>query len=82
MDVLDQLLEQARTRQALPDPPIRRLLRTRAGLTQAELAVVLGVDRVAVSRYESGGRTPRGAVRERYVAALARLAAEEVMPHS
>jgi HTH-type transcriptional regulator/antitoxin MqsA len=78
MDVLDQLLERARVRQILPDPQIRRLLRTRAGLSQADVANALGVGRVAVTRYESGQRTPRGELAERYVRLLERLAREEV----
>ncbi len=32
--------------------------RIRAGMTQAELAEKLGVDRVAITRYENGNRGP------------------------
>jgi HTH-type transcriptional regulator/antitoxin MqsA len=75
---LDQLLERAHVRRSLPEPQIRRLLRTRAGLSQSELADVLGVGRVAVTRWENGQRTPRGELAERYLALLERLAREEV----
>lgn len=78
MDVLDQLLDQARVRRGLPDPHIRRLLRVQAGLSQAEVARALGIGRVAVTRYESGQRTPRGQLCVAYVRLLRRLAREEV----
>ena len=55
---------------------MRRFLRERAGLSQLELADVVGVTPPAVSRWETGSRTPRGAVLVSYVAALDRLAAE------
>jgi transcriptional regulator with XRE-family HTH domain len=73
MDLLDAALTHARGRR-LPDPGIRRLLREQAGLSQDELAGVLGVSRPAVTRWELGQRTPRGDLAERYAAALDRLA--------
>ena len=73
MDLLDAALTHARRRR-LPDPGIRRLLREQAGLSQDELAEVLGVSRPAVTRWELGKRTPRGDLAERYAAALDRLA--------
>ena len=73
-DPLDALLaRQARLRE-LPAPPIRRALREHHGLSQGEVADLLGVDRASVSRYESGERAPRTAVAERYVDILERLA--------
>lgn len=52
------------------------MLRERAGLTQAELAEVLGnVSRPSVSRWESGCRRPRGQLLEQYLALLDQLAA-------
>ena len=80
MDVLEQFLEQARTRRTLPDPRIRRLLRINAGLSQAQVAQALGCNRVAVTRWESGQRTPRGQLCADYVRLLRRLASEEAMP--
>jgi len=76
MNGLDETLQQAARRKNLPDPAIRRLLRERAGLTQAELAAAIGVSRVAVSRYETGQRRPRGRLALYYAAALDRLMTE------
>ena len=78
MSAVDELLDQARVRRALPPAPVRRFLRERAGVTQAELAEVLGVERPTVTRYESGAREPRGELRIAYVGLLERLAGEEV----
>jgi len=52
-----------RKRQArvqLASPPVRRELRRLAGLSQQDVAEVLGVHRETVSRWERGERTPRG----------------------
>jgi transcriptional regulator with XRE-family HTH domain len=38
-----------------------RTAREERGLTQGQLAEVLGVDRVTIARWECGMRTPRGA---------------------
>ena len=73
-DPLDAILaRQARLRE-LPAPPIRRALRVHHGLSQGELAGLLGVDRASVSRYESGERSPRPRVAARYLEVLERLA--------
>jgi HTH-type transcriptional regulator/antitoxin MqsA len=73
-DALDALLaRQARLRR-LPDPSIRRALREHHGLSQGQLADLLGVDRASVSRYESGDRSPRPSIAERYLEVLERLA--------
>jgi transcriptional regulator with XRE-family HTH domain len=74
---IEQLLTEARRRRSLPPAAIRRHLRERAGLSQAEVATVLGVLRPTVTRYESGQREPRGSVRLAYVDLLERLAAEQ-----
>jgi DNA-binding XRE family transcriptional regulator len=55
---------------------LARLVRTTAGLTQAEMAALLKVDRSAVSRWEASRRTPRAEVLARYMAVLDRLKAE------
>jgi transcriptional regulator with XRE-family HTH domain len=73
---LDTILSEARRRRALPEPALRRLLRERAGLSQAEVADVLDVSRPAVTRWESGQREPRSAVRGAYAELLERLAKE------
>lgn len=76
MDILSQLLDQARQRRSLPPPEVRRALRERARLSQGDLARVLRVDRATISRYESGDREPRLCVVARYAALLERLARE------
>ncbi len=66
----------SRSRRTLPDPPLRRLIRERAALSQSELAEVLGVHASAVCRWESGARQPRGDLMEAYAGLLRRLARE------
>ena len=73
---VDDLLATSRTRRALPEPAIRRLLRSRAGISQGAIARALGVSRAAVCRWESGLRTPVGTHLDTYVDLLTRLAAE------
>jgi len=43
-----------------------REIRRAAGVSQSEVAATCGVDRVAVSLWESGRRTPRGEPAVRY----------------
>ena len=57
----------------LPPHPARRALRLAARISQNDLGRVIGVSGVAVCRYESGAREPRGVIRERYAAALEEL---------
>jgi DNA-binding XRE family transcriptional regulator len=75
-DPLDQLLAEARMRRSLPEPPLRRLLRERAGLSQQEVADAIGVSRPAVTRWENGLRLPRTVARARYAELLERLREE------
>jgi transcriptional regulator with XRE-family HTH domain len=76
-DPITRLVAEARLRRALPPPAVCRAIRESAGISQLEVARVLGVDRVSVTRYESGVRLPRPAVRERYVELLSRLADQD-----
>lgn len=48
----------AKTRKALADPKMRRWLRLKAGLTQQQVADVVGVHRMTVARWETGERHP------------------------
>jgi DNA-binding transcriptional regulator YiaG len=75
-DALDVLVAKAQIRCSLPTPANRRLIRESAKLTQADLAAALGVDRVAVSRWERGESAPRGNSFERYATLLDRLRRE------
>lgn len=69
-----RLIDRGRARRTLrSEPALVRLARQRAGLTQSELADVLGVDRSAVSRYEHGRRVPTGAQLDRLNALLLQL---------
>jgi transcriptional regulator with XRE-family HTH domain len=78
---IDALLAEANARRTLPPVEVRRLLRRRLGISQQELADALGVSRPALSRWESGQRSPRGKSRGEYADALQRLAREEVVPN-
>jgi len=75
-DTLARIIEKRRVAKRLPEPRIRRLLRKRAGLSQQDLADVLGVDRATVSRWESGERDPWPSHVGSYMDALDRLARE------
>jgi transcriptional regulator with XRE-family HTH domain len=68
------LTVRARAFKALPAPPMRRAIRVAAGLSQRDLAEALGRTRPAVTRWESGERTPRGGDLVAYVALLQELA--------
>jgi transcriptional regulator with XRE-family HTH domain len=70
---MEAALQRAGLRRALPAPLIRRHLRERLGLTQTDLAAELKVDRVTISRWETGTRTPRGRNLQAYAAVLERL---------
>src|SRR5947209_8005249 len=74
MSDLDDLLRLVQQRRVL-DPGIARLIRLRAGLSQAEVAGAVGVSRGALARYEAGERTPRGEQAARYAETLHRLMA-------
>jgi transcriptional regulator with XRE-family HTH domain len=71
--VADGIRSRLRVRLDLPPPEQRRALREAAELTQQELADVIGVSKQAISHWETGIRTPRGAFLGRYVEALRTL---------
>ena len=73
----EAIIARGRARRAFrADPAFARLVRVRAGLTQAELAELLNIDRSTVARWESGDRTPQGPLIDRYRDLLDRLASE------
>ena len=69
MATVEHLTRAARRRRQF-SPPLCRALRLNAGVTQEEIAIVVGVSRPAVSRWESGARHPRGEQLDRYLDAL------------
>ncbi|MFF6939986.1 helix-turn-helix domain-containing protein [Streptomyces lavendulae] len=69
----EKIRSRMQVRRDLPNPEQRRALRESAGLSQQELANAIGVTHQAVSHWEAGIRTPRGAVLDRYVDALRAL---------
>ncbi|MEU2181046.1 helix-turn-helix transcriptional regulator [Streptomyces thermolilacinus] len=60
----------------LPPPHIRQQLRIAANLTQAEVAEAIGVQRLAVVRWEAGQTQPHRGNRLKYAELLRRLAEE------
>ena len=75
-DTLESLLARNRTRRRLPSPEARKLLRERHGLSQDEVASLVGTNRSTVSRWETGIRDPRGLTLTLYLELLDRLARE------
>lgn len=73
---LTRTLRRGRARRRLrAEPSWARMVRQRAGLTQDEIAGLLGVDRSTVSRWETGQRVPRSEALDRYANILRRLEA-------
>jgi DNA-binding transcriptional regulator YiaG len=70
MDVTEQVKARIRVHRALPEPAQRLVLRKRAGLTQQELADIIGVTRVAICHWEKGRRVPDGKRLDAYIEAL------------
>ncbi|MFI8343973.1 helix-turn-helix transcriptional regulator [Streptomyces sp. NPDC085639] len=58
----------------LPSPHVRQQLRLAAGLTQAEVADAIGVQRLAVARWEADVAKPHRGNRLKYAHFLRRLA--------
>jgi len=74
MQMSERILKRGQARRRLrAEPAFARYVRERAGLTQAEMAKLVNRDRSAVSRWESGQRTPRSETLERYVEVLKSL---------
>jgi DNA-binding transcriptional regulator YiaG len=64
-----------RAKRTLPPLAMRRAIRLGAGLSQSDVAEILGVHRETVHRWEAGDRTPRGALLVAYVDLLDKLRA-------
>ena len=72
----DNVLAEVKYRQLLPAPQMLHAIRKSAGVTQAAVAEVCGVDRASVSRWESGARRPSDSHLVAYMGLLEQLAAE------
>ncbi|MFE1844376.1 helix-turn-helix domain-containing protein [Streptomyces sp. NPDC059515] len=68
--VADKIRSRLRVRLTLPTPAECRQIREGAGLTQAAVADAIGVTPQAVALWESGRRTPRGPLLNRYAEAI------------
>ena len=67
-----------RTRRKIrSEPAYLTLVRERAGLSQVEMAKLVGVDPSAVCRWEAGLRVPRAETLARYAKILEHLSREE-----
>jgi transcriptional regulator with XRE-family HTH domain len=75
MTVSELVSVHLRARVDLPEPSQRAALRKATGLTQKELADILGVNRSAIANWESGHRNPAGTNLVNYVEALGVLKA-------
>jgi DNA-binding transcriptional regulator YiaG len=73
MTPLDAVEAKIAARRTLPPPRLRRMLREDLGLSQEDIAQVLGVHRETVSRWERGACYPRGRHLVAYVELLQRL---------
>jgi transcriptional regulator with XRE-family HTH domain len=57
-DTLDSKLNEVATRRSLPTPDACRLIRQAAGLSQQDVAEILGVNKRTVIRWERGLGSP------------------------
>jgi transcriptional regulator with XRE-family HTH domain len=67
------LVNRVRAGRKLPTPAMQREIRKAAGVSQAQVAAELGVQRVTVARWETGLRKPSPRLLERYVELLEQL---------
>ena len=73
-----EVLARARDRRIVRSTPtLLRSLRVEAGLTMSDVGRILGVSHVAVSRWETGARVPRGDMAHRYLSLLRRAMKDE-----
>jgi transcriptional regulator with XRE-family HTH domain len=67
------LIRQVRAQRRMPSPALARAIREAAGVSQGRIAEELGVDRVTVTRWETGLRRPRGERASAYAELLSQL---------
>lgn len=67
---MSDLAAEVRLMVTLPSPAERKVIRQRARVTTVRMAEELGVQPLAVKRWENGTREPRGELRLRYARLL------------
>jgi DNA-binding transcriptional regulator YiaG len=67
---MSDLVAEVREAMSLPDPDAARAIREAAQVSRARLGAELGVGELAVYRWETGKRSPRGNTRLAYARLL------------
>jgi DNA-binding transcriptional regulator YiaG len=80
MDTATIRLFRKRAIAPLPEPAVRRQLREAAHIPTRDMGALVGVTSTSVSRWETGAREPRGAIRARYAEVLETLQHLEEQP--
>lgn len=75
---LSEALAAVRASRALPTPADRAAIRRMSGLSQEDLARILGVNRSTLARWELGTLIPPAEIAERYLELLRRLVVDVV----
>jgi transcriptional regulator with XRE-family HTH domain len=70
---MSALIDEVRLSVSLPDPAARMAIRRAARVSRERIAEELGVQPLAVARWERGTRNPRGELRLRYAKLLSLL---------
>ncbi|MCX4973143.1 helix-turn-helix transcriptional regulator [Streptomyces sp. NBC_00620] len=71
--VAERIRSFRQVRPELPAPAERKAVREAAGLTLAQVGSAVGVTAQAVGLWESGRRTPRGTLLDRYAEAISAM---------
>lgn len=72
-EIIAAARERVRNRQSLPSPAARRAIREAAGLTRAEMGLLVETNAWNVVAWELGRADPRGDRLARYVAILKQI---------
>lgn len=78
MTVAERVTALINVRRSLPPPERRAQIRRDAGITQYQLAEILGISRPTLAHWESGKRNPSGPSLSKYLEALNAMAAAEL----
>lgn len=77
-----ETLRRKRTPASLPPPDRRRAIRTAYGVSQEDMATVLGVSRLTVSMWERGQTEPKPEHAEKYANLLNQMTEETPDEHA